>query len=118
MSVIVSLIRIMSSLVSFFLIELEHGKFYAGSSSDPVKTLEECREGLGVAWTQIHRPVRMREIVQVAKAEELDGYVRQWMLQYGVENVRGGSWYSPRLTDKDRQVLCGELTQQRGCMVC
>jgi hypothetical protein len=107
--------------VSIFLLELEHGKFYAGASSDPVKALEEYREGLhvfGSRWTQIHRPVRLREVVRVARVEELDVYVRKWMLQYGVENVRGGSWSSPRLTDKDRQVLSIELPRQGGCMVC
>lgn len=111
-----------SSPVSLFLLELEHGKFYAGASSDPVKTLEEYREGLvtpqGAQWIQIHRPLRLREVVRVGRAEDLDEYVRKWMLQYGVENVRGGSWSSPRLTDKDRQVLSGELAKQRGCVVC
>lgn len=109
------------SPVSLFLLELEHGKFYAGASSDPVKALEECRErlgSLGSQWTQIHRPVRLREVVRVARVEDLDVYVRKWMLEYGVENVRGGSWSSVRLTDKDRQVLCSELTKQRGCVVC
>lgn len=107
--------------VSIFLLELEHGKFYVGASSDPVKALEECREGLYGSWsqwTQIHRPLRLREVIRLARAEELDTYVRKWMLEYGVENVRGGSWCSPRLLDKDRQVLCGELTKQRGCVVC
>lgn len=106
------------SVTSFFLFELEHGKFYVGASADPVKTFEECREGLGPAWTQIHRPVRIREVVGVAHVSHLDQQVRHWMLQYGVENVRGGSWTGVRLTDRDRQVLCGALTQQRGCVVC
>jgi hypothetical protein len=108
------------SPVSLFLLELEHGKFYAGASSDPVKALEECRERLGSfsQWTQIHRPVRLREVVRVAQVVDLDVYVRKWMLQYGVENVRGGSWSSVRLTDKDRQVLSVELPRQGGCVVC
>lgn len=107
-----------ASPVSFFLLELEHGKYYAGASSDPVKTLEECREGFGLQWTQIHRPVRLLEIVRLARAEELDAYVRKWMLKYGVENVRGGSWSAARLSDKDRQVLSQELPRQGGCVVC
>jgi predicted GIY-YIG superfamily endonuclease len=107
----------MSSIASVFLFELEHGKFYAGASSDPVKAFEECREGLGPAWTRIHRPLHIREVVGVARVDSLDQHVRRWMLQYGVENVRGGSWSGVRLTDKDRQVLCGELTRQRGCVV-
>ena len=106
------------SYTSFFLIELEHGKFFAGESIDPWKTLEEHREGIsGVTWTQIHRPVLLREIVSVALKKDLNEYVRQAMLQYGVDNVRGGDWSETRLTDKDRQRLSKELPQQRGCVL-
>ena len=105
----------MSSPVSIFLLELEHGKFYAGSHSDPEKVMEECREGLGPIWTQIHRPVRMREVIRMAPLRDVDTRVRQWMLQYGVDNVRGGSWADVRLSDKDRQTLS---RRQDGCIVC
>lgn len=108
----------MSSPVSIFLLELQHGKFYAGSHSDPEKAMEECREGLGPVWTRIHRPVRLREVIRIAPVGDLDHHVRKWMLQYGVDNVRGGSWTDVRLSDKDRQMLCGELTRQRGCIMC
>ncbi len=105
---------------SLFLMELEHGKYFVGASQDPLKTLEEHREGIaGIAWTQIHRPVRLREVVAVARPGELDDYVRRWMLQYGVEHVRGGSWLNIRLLDKDRQMLCGGSEKgKKGCVVC
>lgn len=104
---------------SFFLMELEHGKYFAGASQDPLKTLEEHREGLGgVPWTQIHRPVRLREVVAVARPSELDTQVRAWMMNYGVENVRGGSWSEVRLRDADRQAIREGVARQRGCLVC
>lgn len=104
---------------SFFLMELEHGKYFAGASQDPVKTVEEHREGLGgVPWTQIHRPVRLREVMAVARQSELDTQVQVWMAKYGVENVRGGSWSDVRLRDADRQGIREGVTKQRGCVVC
>lgn len=108
-----------SSYTSLFLIELEHGKFFAGESVDPWKTMEEHREGIaGVTWTQIHRPVLLREIVSVAEKDELTGYVREAMIQYGMDNVRGGPWSDIRLTDKDRQQLSNIRQPSRGCVVC
>ena len=101
-----------------FLVELEHNKYYVGCGSHPEKSFEEIREGLGPAWTQIHRPIRILQAIEFAPRKELDTYVRKWMLEYGVENVRGGSWEHVRLTDGDRQQLCGELTKQRGCIIC
>ena len=104
---------------SFFLMELEHGKYFAGASPDPLKTLEEHREGIaGVAWTQIHRPVRLREVVAVACPRQLDAQVQAWMAHYGVENVRGGAWSDVRLRDADRQGIREGVTKQRGCVVC
>ncbi len=108
---------------SFFLMELEHGKYFVGASKDPLKTLEEHREGMaGMAWTQIHRPVRLREVVAVSRLSELDDYVRRCMIQWGVEHVRGGSWSDVRLRDKDRRAIAdvGEVVEKRkkGCVVC
>jgi predicted GIY-YIG superfamily endonuclease len=108
----------MSQHTCIFLLELEHGRYYVGASSYPEKTVEELREGLGPAWTQIHRPSRIMDVVDHVMEQELDTYVRKWMLQYGVENVRGGRWSHVRLTDADRQQLCGEITKQRGCILC
>jgi predicted GIY-YIG superfamily endonuclease len=108
----------MASLTSIYRLELEHGKYFVGASTDPVKALEEHREGLGCAWTTIHRPLRIVEVVGFVREGELDTYVRKWMLQYGVDHVRGGSWEHVRLLDKDRHTLCGELTRQRGCLIC
>lgn len=106
-----------TSTTCIFLFELEHGKFFVGAGPDPEKAIEEHREGLGPHWTQIHRPLRILQVVAFAPITELDSYVRKWMLQYGVDNVRGGNWTHLRLTDADRHQLCGELTQQRGCTV-
>lgn len=104
---------------SLFLIELEHGKYFAGASPDPIKALEAYREGLGEipSWLSIHRPLRLREVVAVAQSEELDAHVQEWMARYGVENVRGGSWTDVRLRDTDRQRIREGVVQKRGCIV-
>lgn len=94
-----------SSGVCIYVAQLEHGKFYVGASDDPVKAVVELGEGLGTVWTQIHRPLRILEQHRFKKAEELDKYVKLAMRKYGVENVRGGSWTSLRLSDRDRHAL-------------
>lgn len=105
----------LNALKAMYVLELEHGKFLVGLSSDPIKAMEEHREGLGGAWTEIHRPVRIRETVPFVKEEELDGHVRIAMRKWGVENVRGGSWSGVRLTDQERQAVSGG---NYGCVVC
>lgn len=108
----------MSNPTCVFLMELQHNKYYVGTCSHPDKALDEIQEGLGPAWTQIHRPIRILQAVEFVPHKELNTYVKKWMLQYGYENVRGGKWTNVRLTDADRHELCGELTKQRGCILC
>lgn len=90
---------------SIYVLQLEHGKFYVGESVYPEKALEEHREGLGPQWTQIHKPIRIHQIIPFKQSEEVDFYTKLTMKTHGVENVRGGSWNAVRLTDSDRHAL-------------
>ena len=93
------------SQTSIYVLQLEHGKYYVGEAIDPQKALQEHREGLGPQWTQIHKPLRIQKINAFKQADELDFYVKLVMREYGVENVRGGSWEAMRLNDSDRHAL-------------
>lgn len=111
------------SLVHVYLLSLEHGKYYVGASVDPIKSVEEHREGLGPAWTQIHRPVRLLEVSEAVAPSEVDDRVRGYMFQYGVENVRGGKWEHLRLLDAERQAILHRSHAAVGnngqpCVVC
>ena len=91
-------------------------------ADDPEKALDAHREGLGPVWTQIHRLLLLVESTTFVEESELDTYVKKYMVEYGMDHVRGGSWEQVRWTDSDRQRLCKELTQDqtryRGCMIC
>jgi hypothetical protein len=101
--------------VSIFVLQLEHGKYYVGSSTDPVKCMEEHKEGLGPRWTQIHKPVSMKQIIPFKQPEEVDFYTKITMRTYGVEHVRGGSWEALYLADSDRHALHNDNSS--GCCI-
>lgn len=98
-------VRMAQQTTSIYILELEHGKYYVGESLDPIKAFEEHREGLGPVWTQIHKPIRIQQIMHFKQLDELDFYIKLTMRTHGVENVRGGSWSGVRLTDADRHAL-------------
>jgi hypothetical protein len=106
------------TITNIYVLKLEHGKYYLGTSNDPSKTLEEHREGLGPNWTQFHRPIQLEHVYPFVSSSELDFYVKRYMIDYGVENVRGGTWQSDRLLDTEKQRLRDELATQRGCILC
>ena len=101
--------------ISLFLVQLEHGKYYVGESVDPIKRLEELREGLGPFWTQIHKPIRLAEVIPFQNVGDVDAYAKRTMRTYGVDNVRGGRWEEARLSDADRHALHEDL--EHGCTV-
>jgi len=101
--------------ISLYLVQLEHGKYYVGESKDPVKSLEELREGLGPFWTQIHKPLRLIEVIGFQPEGSVDAYTKRMMRTYGLENVRGGRWSEARLADTDRHALHEDL--EHGCVV-
>lgn len=44
-----------------YLLELEHGMFYIGSTCSVRRRFEYHKRGEGAKWTQIHRPIRILE---------------------------------------------------------
>lgn len=100
---------------SIYILQLERGNYYVGETQDPIKALQLHREGLGPVWTQIHRPVRIH--AQFPFEHDVNYYVKQYMAQYGVDHVRGGSWEHLRLTDEDRIRIRNEGAEERGCQL-
>lgn len=105
------------STVAFYLIQLDNGRYYVGSSQDPMKSLQMHREGLGPAWTQLNHPLQFVDLQPNMDPAGLDAYVIKAMELYGVDNVRGGSWPNVRLTDQDRMSIREIGSQERGCVI-
>lgn len=107
-----------TTTICVYILQLEHGKYFVGGSKDPVKAMEEHREGLGGLWTQVHKPVRIIEQHPFQTEADVDNYTKLTMRKYGMENVRGGSWSDVRLTDASRHHLHKEFHDHSGeCII-
>lgn len=107
-----------ATTICVYILQLEHGKFFVGGAKDPVKAMEEHREGLGGVWTQVHKPIRMLEQHPFQSEADIDLHTKTTMRKYGIENVRGGSWSNPRLTDAVRHQLNKDFHEQSGdCII-
>lgn len=108
----------MIASTSIFVIQLEHNKFYVGESKDPVKRLEELREGLGPQWTHLYKPLHLAEVHQFKDASTLDTYVKMFMRRHGLEHVRGGSFEAAVLAPAVHSALDEELHgESSGCVI-
>jgi predicted GIY-YIG superfamily endonuclease len=80
--------------VTIYVLALSHGKFYVGKTSRPnvEDRLAEHKRGGGSAWTKRYPPLAVAHVIHNADPFDEEKVTKQWMLQHGVDNVRGGSY--------------------------
>lgn len=102
-----------------YILELENGKYYVGKSNDASARIEQHKQGKGADWTRLHAFKRIVEIRRLVDNLEEDKVVKKLMLQYGIANVRGGSYSGIELSVESIAVLERELsTAQDRCFYC
>ena len=107
-----------------YVLPLAGARYYVGVTSFPVHRLWQHRTGAGAKWTRLHRPTRgfshLREVPSdVAPAIFEDMWVKQLMLQHGVDRVRGGTYSAVHLSDAQERAIAQEMRHAcwNECMV-
>lgn len=81
-----------------YVLELEKGKYYVGKTKDIQKRYSEHVSGYNSsAWTRRHKPIRIIEIFENAHCLDEDKITVEYMMKYGIDNVRGGPYVSTTL---------------------
>jgi len=89
-------------ITNVYVLQLKEGKYYIGKTYDIEKRFEEhlAGEGLGSAWTRKYEPLSIEKTILNASPFEEDKVTKEYMLRYGIENVRGGSYVTELLTNE------------------
>lgn len=93
---------------TIYILELVNGKYYIGKTSNLSRRLEEHQKGNGSRWTQIYPMVKLVESFSGDVFDE-DKYVKIYMMKYGIDQVRGGSYSQVKLDNNSRTALTKEL---------
>lgn len=101
------------STTNIYVLRLLGGRKFVGMSDDPAKALVMHKEGGQSAWTDRYRPEGLLQIQRNIPTDKLDTYVIRYMIQYGIENVRGGSWSTVRLTETEQRTIRKRIAQER-----
>lgn len=101
------------SRTTFYVLALADGKKYIGTSPDPEKAFLVHKDGGASAWTDLFRPERIEAIHVVSSHTSIDQCVISYMIRYGIENVRGGSWQTVELTKLQERDLTSRVTKAR-----
>jgi hypothetical protein len=87
-------------MVYIYVLQLEKGKYYIGKTTNPQFRLEQHFSSSGSQWTKKYTPKKVLQIISNCDNFDEDKYTLQYMEQYGINNVRGGSFCELKL-DKD-----------------
>jgi predicted GIY-YIG superfamily endonuclease len=102
-----------------YILELEQNKIYVGMTNNPQRRIQEHIEGIGADWTKKYKYVRTISIEPMQDEFSEDLTVKKLMKQYGMDNVRGGSYCKIKLLSDQISVLTRELFHSDGlCMNC
>ena len=71
----------------------EGNHYYIGKTERKIeKRIEEHFRTNGSYWTKKYKPLKVVETIQSDDKMDEDKYTKKYMLMYGIEKVRGGSY--------------------------
>jgi predicted GIY-YIG superfamily endonuclease len=102
--------------MNVYAIELESNKYYIGRTSRDVSIrFEEHKNDCGSQWTAFYKPIKIIEHYQSDSQFEEDILTKKYMMKYGIDNVRGGSYTKITLDDWQIKSLEHEFKSVSDC---
>lgn len=75
-----------------YVLALVSNKYYVGKTTNLSRRVTDHSTHMGSAWTQKYPPVHVKEVYENCDAFDEDKYTLKMMSEYGITNVRGGSY--------------------------
>lgn len=102
-----------------YLLELQNKKYYVGRTNNVERRLNEHRTRSDVEWVRAHGFVRLVCAHPITSRLEEDLEVKKAMLEFGVDNVRGGTYSASVLPLQVKALLQNELVHAEDkCFAC
>lgn len=98
-----------------YVLRCENGKRYVGKATDVIKRFQEHKSGNGSAWTNKYKPVIIEQIYKNVSPFEEDKITKETMVKYGINNVRGGTYCSIKLSSAEKETLEKEIRGAQDC---
>lgn len=99
--------------MSIYVLKLQNDKYYIGKIYD-ISKIYETLYNSSIEWTNIYKPISISEIINSYDADiDEDIITKKYMLKYGINNVRGGSYIKVELDELIIKTLEYEFTHIR-----
>lgn len=103
-----------------YVIKCDKEKYYVGKTKNVKNRFEEHCNGINCPiWTKIYKPIKLINYFKSKSEFDEDNTTKKYMIQYGIENVRGGSYCSLTLKYEEITIINREIsTLQNTCYIC
>jgi hypothetical protein len=106
-------------MLTIYWLKLEHGKYYVGKTTQLNFRLGDHFSGNACEWTRVHKPISVLKIIPNCDHFDEDKYTKIAMSQFGIDNVRGGSYSQIELPHEINALLVRELRcAHDSCFAC
>ena len=107
-------------MYSIYLIKCQEDKYYIGKTErDPQIRYQKHLSGKGSIWTKKYKPTELVCVYKKCDSYDEDKYTKMYMEKYGIDNVRGGSYTTVKLSYETKEFLQQEIISAqdkcRGC---
>lgn len=114
--------KILQTKKIIYVLSCSSNKFYIGKTSfDRLaeRYNEHYNSKYGSSWTSKYPPVNIYDIYILKNDTDEDTYTKLYMFNYGIENVRGGSYTSIILPEYKLKILKDEFNTTKDlCFIC
>jgi hypothetical protein len=90
--------------MSIYILLLTDQKYYIGKSNDTDNIIENIIKS-NIAWITLYKPISIIKIYESTNLFEEDNITKQYMFDYGIENVRGGIYINFKLDESQIKAL-------------
>lgn len=91
-----------------YVLKLENGKYFIGLCKT-LKNIREQLENKGLKWIKSNPYIKILKVYNNCDKFDVDKYTKKYMEVYGIDNVRGGSYYKEKLSDEIQYQINEEL---------
>ncbi len=92
-------------MVFIYILELENNKYYVGKTTLPDFRIDQHLNSNGSQWTKKYKPIKVLQIIPNCDNYDEDKYTLKCMEQYGINNVRGGTFCQIKLTNDNLLII-------------
>jgi predicted GIY-YIG superfamily endonuclease len=109
----------MTSTEYIYVLQLQDGRFYVGSTNDVGRRWLEHATGIGSSFTSVYKPISIVDIRIKSSPYDEDNITKEYMAKYGIQFVRGGTYTTIQIpANQEAQLLREIRTSLNQCYIC